>query len=329
MSSGVVIWICGLSGSGKTTLASALVDKLKQQFSSVVLLDGDDLRNIYNDFNYSKEGRLDIVFRSQKLCSMLADSGCIVVVSFATMQKEIFLSNRKVFKRYFEILIDCSFEELVKRDQKQLYSRALKGEIKNVYGVDISCDFPNADFILDNSECKDLEPKVDILHQKVMEFLFSLSISKTLDLQVRFAHTPTLIKESYMIMQEFRPYLSLDDFVSRILFLNKTMQFRLLMFYDNERLIGLCGFMPSYLLYRKQCLFISDFVVSSGVRGMGYGKKIFAIMQEIACENGFNEIALESGITREKAHKFWIEKCGFSQVRFGFKKELSVGDLAK
>lgn len=48
-------------------------------------------------------------------------------------------------------------------------------------------------------------------------------------------------------------------------------------------------------------------------------------MQEIACENGFNEIALESGITREKAHKFWIEKCGFSQVRFGFKRNYLLG----
>ena len=200
MSLGAVVWICGLSGSGKTTLASALVERLKKQFNGVVLLDGDHLRSIYNDFNYSREGRLNLVYRSQKLCSMLVDGGCIVVVSFATMQKEIFTSNRDIFEKYFEILVDCPFDELVKRDQKQLYSRALKGEIKNVYGVDIACDFPAADFIIDNSKCENLESKVDVLHQKVMEFLFSLSIPENLSLQVKFAHTPLSIKESYRIM---------------------------------------------------------------------------------------------------------------------------------
>ncbi|MBX7491486.1 adenylyl-sulfate kinase [Helicobacter turcicus] len=322
MTSGAVIWICGLSGSGKTTFANALVDRLRGQFNSVVLLDGDVLREIYNDFNYTKEGRLNCVYRSQKLCAMLAKSGCIVVVAFATMQKEIFLSNRKTFEKYFEILIDCPFEELVKRDQKGLYSRALRGEIKDVYGVDIPCDFPNADFVLDNSKCNALESKVDILHERIMEFLFSLTIPQSLSLKTKVAHTPVLIQEAYAIMQEFRPYLTLNDFISKVLHLDKTAQFCLLLFYDNERLIGLCGFMPSNLLYEKKCLFISDFVVSSDVRGRGYGEKMFSIIESIAYANGFEEIALESGILRERAHKFYIEKCGFNQARFGFKKIL-------
>lgn len=317
-----MIWMCGLSGAGKTTFAKLLVEKLKRQFSHVVLLDGDVLRGIYKDFNYTKEGRLDLVFRSQQLCMMLADSGCIVVIAVATMQKEIFLSNRKVFRRYFEVLVQCSFEALVQRDQKQLYSRALRGEIQDVYGVDIPCDFPKADYVLENSSCNHLEEKLEGLYQKVMDFLLPLPNLQSQILQSKVAHTPTLLTEAYCIMRDFRPYLCLEDFISRALHLQKTMQWKLVVFYDGGELVGLCGFMPSYLLYHKQCLFISDFVVAATMRGRGYGRKMLLAIEEIAWSEGFNEIALESGITMQDAHKSWVQTCGFVQTRLGFKKDL-------
>ena len=47
MKKGIVYWITGLAGSGKTTIGNALYYKLRK-YSTVVLLDGDILKNIIN-----------------------------------------------------------------------------------------------------------------------------------------------------------------------------------------------------------------------------------------------------------------------------------------
>lgn len=59
------ILICGLSGSGKTTLAKALEEKLEYCFH----LNADEIREKYNDWDFSPEGRI----RQAKRMSSLAD----------------------------------------------------------------------------------------------------------------------------------------------------------------------------------------------------------------------------------------------------------------
>ena len=51
MKKGIVYWITGLAGSGKTTIGNALYYKLRK-YSTVVLLDGDILKNIINGGGY-------------------------------------------------------------------------------------------------------------------------------------------------------------------------------------------------------------------------------------------------------------------------------------
>lgn len=62
-------------------------------------------------------------------------------------------------------------EELILRDQKGLYSGALKGEIKDVVGVDIKYTKPNAHYVIDNSSKTDLEKKLIIYIMKLNYFL--------------------------------------------------------------------------------------------------------------------------------------------------------------
>ena len=55
-------------------------------------------------------------------------------------------------------------DELICREQKGLYSKALRGEIKNVVGVDLSYDKPkNADLVIYNSKKENIDKKVDII----------------------------------------------------------------------------------------------------------------------------------------------------------------------
>ena len=60
------------------------------------------------------------------------------------MFDEIFSYNRKNIKNYTEVFLDVPIGELSIRDKKKLYSKGLKGEIKNVVGIDIKPEFPKS-----------------------------------------------------------------------------------------------------------------------------------------------------------------------------------------
>jgi adenylylsulfate kinase-like enzyme len=54
----MIFWLTGQPGSGKTTLANEIISQIKKNDSSIKIinLDGDDLRNINKNKDYSKEG---------------------------------------------------------------------------------------------------------------------------------------------------------------------------------------------------------------------------------------------------------------------------------
>ena len=88
---------------------------------------------------------------------------CCTISFFEDLQR----LNRQQLSKYFEVYISVSIEVLVERDQKNLYSRALKGEIKNVVGMDLKLPPPaNPDLVIDNS--KDL-PDFEEIAGKILK----------------------------------------------------------------------------------------------------------------------------------------------------------------
>lgn len=149
---GTVYWITGLSGAGKTTIGTLLYEHIKSKKKNVVLLDGDELRMIYKSTDYSMEGREKLAYQHARLCKMLADQNidviCCVIAMFDGCRKW----NRENIEQYREVYLKVPINELIKRDQKKLYSRALHNEINNVMGIDIGFEEPkNADITVDNS----------------------------------------------------------------------------------------------------------------------------------------------------------------------------------
>ena len=50
----MIFWFTGQPGSGKTTLGKALLEKLNDAFH----IDGDDLRGLSANVDYSEQGRI-------------------------------------------------------------------------------------------------------------------------------------------------------------------------------------------------------------------------------------------------------------------------------
>lgn len=167
--SGLIIWLCGLAGSGKSTIGKALTQKLRQKYNNVIYLDGDELRDLLGHYGYDKDSRIEVAIKRAKFAKFLSNQGQIVVVTTISMFKEIYKFNKENLKNYFEVYIKCEMEELLKRDQKGLYSKALKGEIKDVVGVDISYDAPESNLVIDNTNKENLDRNID-------EILLSLKL---------------------------------------------------------------------------------------------------------------------------------------------------------
>lgn len=166
-----LIWITGLSGSGKTTIGKEVYRYMKQDMPATVFLDGDNFREIIGfSQGYSKENRYVVAMQIARMCKYLVDQDINVVCSTISLFKDVHIFNRDNFVNYYEIFVECSMDELIRRDQKGIYSNALKGEINNVVGIDIDYDKPiSPTLVIDNTEPDKLEEKVNRIVKLIKE----------------------------------------------------------------------------------------------------------------------------------------------------------------
>ena len=149
MKSGQVIWITGLSGAGKSTLAHNVVARLRATGEAVVMLDGDELREVFgavaaNAQNHGREGRLALAMQYAHLCRVIAAQGLTVVIATISLFREVHAWNRANLPGYFEVYLKVPVEELRRRDPKGIYRRFDAGELNNVAGLDLPIDEPEA-----------------------------------------------------------------------------------------------------------------------------------------------------------------------------------------
>lgn len=142
-----VLWITGLSGSGKTTLARRITLRFREKNMPTILLDGDELREIFsivNPLNHDRNSRLSLAFQYAHLCRILAQQGITVVIATISLFQEIHTWNRKNLPNYFEVYLKVPVDELRRRDPKGIYRRFDSGELKNVAGLDLVVDEPKS-----------------------------------------------------------------------------------------------------------------------------------------------------------------------------------------
>ena len=85
-----IYWLTGQPGAGKTVLALMLKTILEKEYGNEVFhIDGDELRRLFNNQKYGREGREENIKRAQDIAKFLLAQGHDVIVSLVAPYKEL------------------------------------------------------------------------------------------------------------------------------------------------------------------------------------------------------------------------------------------------
>tara|TARA_B100001287_G_scaffold208191_1_gene177160 strand:- start:5635 stop:6096 length:462 start_codon:yes stop_codon:yes gene_type:complete len=96
------IWLTGQPASGKSTLANLLVDSISKKHEHAVVfnIDGDDLRGLFQNKDYSRKGREVNIRLGMSIAAYLINKNCIPIISLVSPYKFL----REEFKSKFDVL---------------------------------------------------------------------------------------------------------------------------------------------------------------------------------------------------------------------------------
>ena len=159
-----VLWFTGLSGSGKSTIANAVSGELYRQGISEYVLDGDNIRHGLNkDLGFSDYDRAENIRRIGEVAKLFVDSGKVITTAFISPFRSDREQVRTLFEEgeFIEVFVNCPLEECERRDPKQLYAKARRGEIKDFTGIDSPYEAPTNPEITLRSDLLSVEEAVE------------------------------------------------------------------------------------------------------------------------------------------------------------------------
>ena len=132
------VWIFGPTSSGKTTIAKALLILIRERGEKAILYDGDEIREIFHsDFGFTENDRLKVVNTLIHFANKTTRSGVYAIVSALTANQSARDSMRNNLDTLVDVYLDCPISTCIERDPKNLYRKAMNGEINTLIGYNV------------------------------------------------------------------------------------------------------------------------------------------------------------------------------------------------
>ena len=127
--------------------------------------------------------------------------------------------------------------------------------------------------------------------------------------------------EAFPIMKQLRTDLTEETYIELLQDMSKDGYKLYAMYVENE-IVSLAGLSWRINFYNKRHIFIYDLVTDVSQRSFGYGEKLLQYIHDWANENGAVYVALESGLQRIDAHRFYEDKLNYDKWCYSFRKSL-------
>ena len=132
----MIYWFTGQPAHGKTTLADLLQDK---HLPNAYRIDGDDMRELFSNKDYSIKGRVENVGTAQRIAHYLHNQGNDVIVSLVSP----YLDQREDFKTLLgDNIKEIYIHTTEPRERDHFKAIAYIGPQENFINIDTTDDTP-------------------------------------------------------------------------------------------------------------------------------------------------------------------------------------------
>lgn len=95
----MVYWLTGKSSAGKTVYSKRLKRQFEDLGAKVLLLDGDTVRDQFDNKEYDDESRLSHIMTIAKFAAIAEKQGFVVIIALISPKKEWRMKARKLFDK--------------------------------------------------------------------------------------------------------------------------------------------------------------------------------------------------------------------------------------
>ena len=132
----MIYWFTGQPCAGKTTLAKMLENHI---VDNVYMIDGDDMRELFSNKDYSTKGRVENVSTAQRIAHYLHNQGQDVIVSLVSP----YIDQREDFKKLLgEDIKEIYVHTSETRERDHFKAEAYIAPRENFIDIDTTEDTP-------------------------------------------------------------------------------------------------------------------------------------------------------------------------------------------
>lgn len=139
-------------------------------------------------------------------------------------------------------------------------------------------------------------------------------------MQIQFAKTASEIQKCWYVFSLLRPHLQEETFVEKVTAM-LSEGYQIAFIEENGQVVSAIGFRYLQMLANGKQIYIDDLTTSDKARGKGYANAFLDFVVNIAASKGYDCISLDSGPSRNTAHRLYLNK-GFEIKSMHFVKYL-------
>ena len=135
----MIYWFTGQPAHGKTVLANML----KKWIPNAYRIDGDDMRELFSNKDYSIKGRVENVGTAQRIAHYLHNQGKDVIVSLVSP----YIDQREDFKKLLgDNIIEFYIHTSESRERDHFKAETYVAPKENFVDIDTTYDTPEESF---------------------------------------------------------------------------------------------------------------------------------------------------------------------------------------
>jgi len=120
--------------------------------------------------------------------------------------------------------------------------------------------------------------------------------------------TDEQILATHEVMRQLRPKLSPENYLTTVKRMQQTDGYQLAAAYDEGVVRALAGYRFMEMLFSGRILYVDDLSTDEKHRSKGHGKLLLDWLKAEAKAHGCEQLHLDSGVQRERAHRFYFRE---------------------